>query len=126
MAIERLLAAGRLPAEKTCAGCDVETDRIAQVRAECERARVGGSFSWLTLLLSFLFLPVMIYRWTRPQVYGQDKVYWLPLVLCEGCQRAAEDRNLLRRYVWRIPLYRELLEKYPSASIELSGAKDES
>jgi hypothetical protein len=124
MAVERLLAAGRLPADHFCVGCGRETDQVAQVRAECERAVVrGGGFSWATLLLSWLFLPVIIFQGDEPQEYGQDKVYWLPLVLCEGCQRAAQDRGTLWDYFQRVPLYRELLMKFPSASVEFAGPK---
>jgi hypothetical protein len=127
MAIERLLAGGRLPADNLCVGCGQETDQVAQVRAECERAIVRGGISWPLLLLAILFLPLwalVFIRWNRPQEYGQDKVYWLPLVLCADCQRAAQDRGTLRDYFQRVPLYRELLMKFPSASIEFAGPKD--
>jgi len=128
MAIERLLVAGRLPADNLCVGCGQETDQVAQVRAECERAVVrGGGLSWPALLLSLLAAPfgVLIFpRQGQPQEYGRDKIYTLPLVLCEACRRAAQDRDVLWDYFQRVSLYQELLMKFPSASVEFVGPKD--
>jgi hypothetical protein len=124
MAIERLLAAGRLPADNLCVGCGKETEQVVQVRAECERAIIrGGRVSWLRLLLYILVAPVVLVipRDGPPQEYGRDKIYWLPLVLCEDCQRAAQDPNVLWDYFQRVPLYRELLMKFPSARVEFAG-----
>jgi hypothetical protein len=125
MVIERLLAAGRLPADNRCVGCGKETDRVTRVRAECERAVVrGGGVSWARLLLTILAAPfgvLVIPRGGPEQEYGRDKIYSLPLVLCEPCQRAAQDRRVLWDYFQRVPLYYELLTKFPAAQVELEG-----
>jgi hypothetical protein len=129
MAIERLLASGRLPADNLCVGCGKETDQVAQVRAECERAVVRGGISWPTLLMALLFFPIVgivLLRRREPQEYGRDKIYWLPLALCPDChQWAAQDRDTLWDFFQRVPLYQELLMKFPSASVEFAGPKVE-
>jgi hypothetical protein len=128
MAIERLLASGRLPADNRCVGCGREADQVTQVRAECERAVVRGGISWPIVLLALLFFPlvgiILLLRRSEPQEYGRDKVFWLPLVLCKDCERAAQDRRVLWDYFQRVPLYRELLMKFPSASIAFAGPQE--
>jgi hypothetical protein len=128
MAIESLLANGKLPADNLCVGCGEETDQIAQVRAECERAVVRSGISWPALILSFLFSPLLgalLLRSREPQEYGRDKVFWLPLVLCPDCQRASQDWAVLWDYFQRVPLYQELLMKFPSARLEFVSPKGE-
>jgi hypothetical protein len=125
MAVERLLAAGRLPADNRCVGCGQETDQVTLVRTECERAVVrGGGVSWPRLLLTLLAAPfgvLVIPRGDAPQEYGRDKIYSLPLVLCEACRPAAQGPDALWDYLRRVPLYQELLTKFPAAKVELEG-----
>jgi hypothetical protein len=89
-------------------------------------------FLLVFLFLSPLLFPILITLFWRfvlrsmqvPVEYGKNRVYWLPLPLCPNCERqAAGDRKVLRQFFWHVPLYRDLLEKYPSSRIDLSGMK---
>jgi hypothetical protein len=121
LVIETLLAAGKVPFEPICARCGAETDRQVQVMAECERVQVkGGGLSWLTLTLSALFLPVLIFYRKSQVAHGRDKVYWLPLPVCQPCQGQLPDEASLRRALQKVEVYARLLKKFPKARIRLA------
>jgi hypothetical protein len=121
LVIEHLLAAGELPFGKTCVQCQQETDEIIQVNTECERAWVHrtGGFSWGTLLFSMFVLPIRIWFWERREetVYGKDKIYPLPLRVCQACQRTLRRQRAIKECLRRIPEYDRLLDKFPDAVV---------
>ncbi len=121
LAIETLLAARKVPFDPICARCGTETEEQVQVIAECERMQIkGGGFSWLTFILSALFLPVIIFSRKRVEAHGKDKVYWLPLPACTQCRQHLQDAATLRRAFRNVTLYRQLLKKFPDARIRLT------
>src|SRR5262245_57082537 len=82
-----LLAAGKLPPGRACAGCGADTDGNVEVSVECEKAHVrevGGTPLWAVLLAGLLFPPLLLV-WailrSRPQLeeYGEDVSLTLPL-----------------------------------------------
>jgi hypothetical protein len=123
--LNTLLSAGKMPFEDICTRCGTETNERVQVMAEFERAVVrGGGISWPALILSALFLPVLIFTRRRTEVYGRDKVYWLPLPVCKQCQEHVQDEADLRRAVRKVEVYDDLLEKFPQARIRLATPRD--
>lgn len=119
--IEHLLAAGKVPGTRTCARCGSETDDLIQVVTECERSwsHETGGFSWLTLLLTTCFFPITIWFWEKRQetVYGEDKVYSLPLPVCMSCQPAMRNPKALKQGLHMVAAYARLLEKFPNAKV---------
>jgi hypothetical protein len=121
LVIETLFAVGRMPFESICVKCGAPTSKRIQVITECERAYRKGGFSWATFILSALFLPVKIFYWKEQVEYGRDKVYWLPLPVCQGCREDFQDTAVLRRGLRRVEVYARLLEKFPDAKVRLAG-----
>jgi hypothetical protein len=119
--IEQMLPAGQLPGSKTCVVCGKETDNSIQVLTECERAwsKHSGGFSWLTLLVTSLWFPVRVWLWegVDEQEYGRDKVYSLPLPVCEPCECAVRGQKAIKKCLREIPEYNRLLEKFPDARV---------
>jgi hypothetical protein len=120
LVIETLLSAGKVPFEGICARCGAETDQQIQVVADCERPQVkGGGLSLLPLILSALFLPVAIFYRKKTVVHGREKVYWLPLPVCQQCREHIQDEAALRRAMRKVEVYGRLLDKFPKAKIKL-------
>jgi hypothetical protein len=119
--IEHLLLDGQLPGTKTCVVCGKETDHLIQILIECERrwTKTSSGFSWGTLFLSMLFLPVLLFRWRaiEGQSYGRDKVYSLPLAACSECKSAIRNRKAILQALDKIPEYSRLIEKFPDATV---------
>lgn len=121
--IEQLLLSGTIPGNETCSFCGNPTRSVILVHTECERAfKVGGAtvFSSIGLFaVRMLLLPFRIWiTETRvEQTHGKDKVYVLPLYLCEQCQPASKDPAALKRCMSKIPEYRELFDKFPNATV---------
>jgi hypothetical protein len=121
LVIETMLAAGKVPFEPICARCGAETDQQIQVMAECERVQVkGGGLSWLTLILSALFLPVAVFYRKSQVAQGRDKVYRLPLPVCQPCQGQLPDEAALRRALQKVEVYARLLKEFLKAWIRLA------
>jgi hypothetical protein len=121
--IEHLLASGELPGTRTCAQCGLDTEEMIQVMTECERGwthRTGGT-PWLALILTRLFWPITV--WIRESVeereYGQDKMYPLPLPVCEKCQSNLRGPAAIKQCLHKIPEYSRLLNKYPDARVTI-------
>lgn len=123
MAVEALLLAGKLPEEDRCVLCGAATEQSVCCAVECERARVdSGAPSAVTRLVGFLtfgWLGLLVAEAARtePRESGKDRIYRLPLRVCDACRPrltgAAEARAALRR----VRLYRRLLDKYPEAVV---------
>jgi hypothetical protein len=126
-AIEVLLLAKRLPKEAHCVQCGVATDHTAVCRVECERAVVtsGGNPLWVTLLavLTFGWLGVLVAKSTEGEdrEWGTDRTYDLPVRVCAVCAARLTSEEAVKDTLWRIPLYRELLSKYPRAKASPPG-----
>lgn len=130
LTIETLLASGRLPGTKSCASCGTTTERVAHVVAECERSwtksqtQSGWSIWWL--LAIFITPWVLLARQpAREETYGRDKVYTLPLPLCDSCEATAFTPTQLTTLLCAIDDYARLLAKFPDARLWLLGKPHE-
>jgi hypothetical protein len=119
--IEHLLASGELPPNKSCIECGTATEKMVYVVVECERIfiRTRGGFSWRVFLVS-LFLPVRFWYWEprEEKEYGRDKIYRLPLPVCGSCRPKLSGRTIADR-LRQIPVYEQLLDKFPDAVVRL-------
>ncbi len=116
--IETLLREGRLPEERDCVGCDLPTEDVSYAHVECARAEVrkpGWTLNPLWLLVGYLVFK----REGEVQVRGRDVAYRLPVRVCEGCARGLNNSGI-RRLLEQVPLYAQLLAKYPRARVSLA------
>jgi hypothetical protein len=120
--IEGFLHTGEFPIGKLCGRCGVSTDEVVVVVTECERASVHGSggFTWGHLLVS-LFAGIFVREQGVVAEYGRDKIYPLPLPLCQPCRKKLWTQKQIRRCLAAVPEYRLLLEKFPTAKVQLSA-----
>ncbi len=121
--VEHMLMAGELPGTEMCASCSVREGLPVMVHTECEVAlATKESNSWLIDWLSDIILPFEIW-WKRtpaPEtVQGRDKIYLLPLPLCDSCRPSVRGTQMVKACMARIPEYRRLLEKFPDAAVRL-------
>jgi hypothetical protein len=129
--VETLLLAGKLPQEDACVLCGITTEGVLCCTTECERAYVQSSQPpWWWLVLS-VFLNLLPFGWIGDVIvspgsgeeseWGTDRVFPLPLRVCADCQHLLTDPCLMKEALNRVPLYRQLLEKYPEAKITMSS-----
>jgi hypothetical protein len=124
--VEHLLSSGCLPPDMYCLDCYRLTDRVSFVNVECERLRLEKGLSWFWYVVGFLILnwmaaAVLLFRrGDRPQEYGRDKVYRLPLPVCENC-RSKLRRSRAKEWLRRVPVYEQLLDKFPNAVVTLAN-----
>jgi hypothetical protein len=123
--VEALLLARKLPEEDHCVLCGAATEASVCCRTECERAHVGsGRPSWGVYLLAFLtfgWLGVAVTSSTAggDTEWGKDRIFPLPLRVCDSCRQGLSNPAELKAALCRVPLYRRLLEKYPGARVSL-------
>jgi hypothetical protein len=120
--IEHLLLAGQLPGTRACSKCGTPTDSTIPVSADCERrwTQQPGCFSTVVV---FVLAPIWLFIlwWWREKdqarSYGEDKVFKLPLPICALCDPKVRGQKVLKQCMSAIPVYRELLEKFPEAKV---------
>lgn len=129
-AVERvrgMLNRGELPGDHRCPACGNHTDEVVTVGIQCERASstdfqdqgmlAVAIFGWIGALASAL----------RPQhrmgeIHGHEVRVEVPLRCCSECRPSLTwriGRRALRRYLCRVPAYREVLGEYPHAAINV-------
>jgi len=50
-------------------------------------------------------------------VYGEDKIFYLPLMVCMPCQVTLKRPSILKECLRAVPEYRQLLDKFPDAKV---------
>jgi hypothetical protein len=126
--LETLLQADRLPQETTCVQCQVETSQAIVIMAECAKAQVArsGIPGWVQVLLLWWLVGPLVTLVLGKTVrehsqveneWGKDVIFPLPLRICERCAPNLTSNEAIRNALWRIPTYRDLLEKYPNATL---------
>lgn len=122
--IERLLLAGKLPEEDCCLACGTPTGEVAQVVVQCERAQVGqAGRSWLYYAGVALLSPMHAvfarahHGPNEPTEHGKDKIYLLPLRLCQQCKEQMIAAKATKDILHLVPVYHRLLAKYPKANV---------
>jgi hypothetical protein len=125
LVIEALLMAQRLPQERCCVLCQQVTDGTVICQTECSKAYVsdGGP------RFSVKFLAYLAFGWSatlpiwgkqrREKECGTDRIYSLPLRVCDACREQLATANAVKAAMRRVPAYADLLEKYPRANISL-------
>jgi hypothetical protein len=120
LVIETLLLAGRLPMEQNCILCGAATEHTLCCRTVCEIAYVHrrGS-SWAGLLAFALFgwigALIAIAMPREEKQRGNDRVYPLRLRVCDSCAQQLTNEQAVKDALYRVPLYRRLLDRYPRA-----------
>jgi hypothetical protein len=74
------------------------------------------------LLLKWIMATVLPFRDRRdyPQEYVGDKIYRLPLPVCENCRSKLRPRRA-KEWLRRVPVYEQLLDKFPNAVVRLTN-----
>ena len=125
LVIEHILATGQHPGGTTCVQCGLDTGDNIHIIAECERrwTHRSGGFSWMSLLISALFLPVQIFAWEAAdeRQFGKNKIYRLPLPVCRDCLPGLRSRSVIVKCLQTIPEYARLLEKFPNATLTVDS-----
>ena len=126
LALETLLAAGKLPEETHCLLCGAATDGVVCCKAECERALVldGQPPIWARILAFVAFgwlglLAASVGHRREGIEWRKERVYTLPLRICDACRPESTSPEAIQRALGRVPLYRRLLEKYPDTRISM-------
>jgi hypothetical protein len=129
--IEHLLGSGELPPDKHCLDCNRLTDCVMFVAVECERLRLEKRQSMLwyipVYLLTNWIVALALFDRERhrdhPKEYGRDKIYRLPLPVCENCHAKLRPRQA-KEWLRRVPVYEQLLDKFPNAVVTLAKAEE--
>jgi hypothetical protein len=120
LAIERLLGAGRLPEETECVVCGIPTEGLCRCWVNCEQAVVRkGGFSLHPISLLTALAGMMVFSRTRDEEYGRDRLFYLPSRICPACRGGLRNEAAIKAALGRVPLYRQLLEKHPSARVQV-------
>lgn len=129
-AIETLVLAGKLPAEKQCLICGEPTDAVVRCMADCERAYVKAGRPWWQIaflfLLALMSLGVLaagvISRRADDEVheFGSDIILPVPLRVCKACGQNLTEPDDLKAVMRHVPLYAELLDEFPQAHVHLA------
>jgi hypothetical protein len=120
--IEHQLASGELPPNRICVNCGGHTEGQAVIVTQCERAHVKarGDTPWIVFLISpLLYCLDRMWRSREVVVQGKDKIYRLPLPVCEACRPQLRRRRAVREWMRRIAVYDQLLDKFPDADLRV-------
>jgi hypothetical protein len=124
LVIEALLLARRLPEERCCVLCQQATDGTIICQTECSKAFVSDG----TPRFSVKFLTFLAFGWSTLPIWGRqrrekecgtDRIYSLPLRVCDACRAELATPDAVKAAMLRVPAYADLLEKYPGANVSL-------
>lgn len=126
-ALEQHIQAGDLPLDRDCVACHRPTAHQIVATVVCERQRVSESGPrCYELMLSFAlfgWIGAMIASRQRASVkraVGEDRMFPLPVRVCERCAAEFTTARAVRDALERTPLYASLLEKYPRSEIRFT------
>lgn len=120
--IEQLLGQGRLPLESKCVVCHATTKHVRHCWTTFERAKVDQAFGWALsawTYLSLFFGTVVFWRRKVERIEGRDRRFHLPIRCCANCVDQLVEPSRLREAMLDVPLYAELLARYPEATLSL-------
>lgn len=122
--IEQMLKRDMLPQETNCLVCESPTKDVAYCWTTCERAKVEQPTDWelnpwtlFSLVFGFLWLSFR--KVNRETVEGRDLRFRLPLRVCASCRDLLREPLRLKETLLDVPVYAELLQKYPDADVSL-------
>jgi hypothetical protein len=120
--IEQMLQRGMLPEETACLVCRTPTKHAAHAWMVCERATVQQPGDWETgrwWFVTMLFGFLTFRKQLRETTEGRDLRFRLPLRVCRDCAGPLRNPKVLKGILLDVPVYAELLDKYPDADVSL-------
>jgi len=122
--LDDMLRRGILPQETTCLMCRKPTDAVSYCWTTCERPQVENELGWFqivarVLMFNLLGLASDIAHAEGDTVHGRDLRYRLPLRVCPECTGQLWDARMLKETLLDVPVYADLLDKYPHADVSL-------
>jgi hypothetical protein len=127
--LEQMLQLGLLPQQAHCVVCRRATTGVTYFWAVCERAFVKKDSSrvWWVIALSWIFLGwlglLLLFRARDDRVHGSDVQLRLPLRACPECAPVLAEAGRLEDAVLAVPVYADLLDKYPRAELALDAER---
>jgi hypothetical protein len=113
-----------LPQQDRCVICREATSDKAYFWATCEQTftKRDPSQSFWHLLVAWVFfgwlmLILLLLRAREDPVHGTNVRFRLPLRVCSDCRPDLRDVQALRDAVVAVPIYADLLEKYPDTEL---------
>jgi hypothetical protein len=122
--IRRMIADGSLPWGETCMVSGSPTDEVLDVVVHCERVHAARESSKLMVLFALLspILALLALREERREPLGRETSVSVPLRVSSPFHRKLArrgSRGELRRLLRSVPVYAELLDRYPDATVEI-------
>jgi hypothetical protein len=113
--VQALLLADRLPDEDHCVLCGVATDGCVRCRTECEKVFMSPAVPWWHYMFGYVvfgWLGALLVKATaaEPQEFGTDRVFDLPLRVCDTCRHDLTSPSAVKKSLRRVPLYWRLLD----------------
>ena len=125
LAIPRRVAEGELPRGETCAACNRPTDTVLRVRATVNSDASVFDRAVGNMLMTFVFGvvigPIVAMIRSIETRRGRSTVE-MPLKACADCASELNGPKL-KAALASVPVYAELLEKYPGAKLKTLGVK---
>jgi len=120
--IEAMIRDGEVPGDTNCLKCGATSNDLCVVPVVCERqhTKIGG---WKVNPFALFFLWIR-FEATEERELGRNIAYRLPLRICQPCRRDC-SRKEVTELLRSIDVYRQLLDKYPHASIGRLTIQDE-
>ena len=112
--INALLLDGLVPGEASCISCGASTEDVSYVSVVCERPE-SQSGAWRFNPFLLLFGMISFHR-EEASDRGRNVAYQLPVRVCRLCARRL-TRSGTSSVLKKIEVYRQLLVKYPHASV---------
>lgn len=112
--INAMISDGLVPGDAICVSCGANTKDVSYVSIVCERPEsVSGAWRFNP----FLFLIGILSFQREPATdRGRNVAYRLPICACQSCARKL-TRSQTFNVLMKIEVYRQLLLKYPHASV---------
>lgn len=136
--IQGMVSREELPSNKTCPVTGLPADTKVYLHAECERTYTkhsgptGGADRYFIALILLGWFWAAIYlvgryifgRKSSVEEFGRDVGVTFPLLIAATAQEqfmGTRNQKKLKQWMQSTPIYAELLEEYPSASVTHSS-----
>jgi|GEM_PF-1325371 len=132
--LEQMLQLGMLPEESRCLVCDAPTKKALFFWAMCERAVLKESWGqkWLGLVVLIFFfgwvgllVGYLAGRLEGDKLHGREVRFRLPLRVCSECTSKVSVPITLWDTALAVPIYAELLRKYPDAQLVFDAQSED-
>lgn len=137
--IHCMIADGRLPHGNCCAISGLPTDDVVTLSVQCERKHLkrtdGGHLAWVVLGILLLPLFALLRPATREhgvdedREIGRDVIVPAPLRVHReqrGTLAKTRSQRTLRGWLQSVPIYAQLFDEYPEATVIVPPSADPS